>query len=419
MVKEWVHWCRLCAKEDLNNTHVNILLEDQKEIPLSDTINKCFSIDITPLNGKPNMICEECQSFIVSIINFAKKTSQVQAMFAELLDISESLDSYKTKEQETKFDHEAILPTDPYNNLSKTNTEVQDPLIELTEIQKTEQDKLNIDIKIEEPLSCTYELDQTYEPEPESYDHLSTNDCSKSKLTKKKERKIGKKKIKKERHTCLKCQKVFKLKLQLVRHMEKEHANKEDPLFICEVCGKICKTKGNLKDHKLSHSQERKHKCKFCDKTFIRVYTLKRHEDSHNETKYICVVCGLQLKTQHTLSTHMVVHSDERKFKCNLCSNEYKRSKALKTHLLTHSGVKRYFCDFCDKTFTTAENCRLHLNKHHPVEHEQQKAAGKNEISKIVVPELKKLHAELIRRKHEQNELYSQIAVDRIFQNNM
>lgn len=83
--------------------------------------------------------------------------------------------------------------------------------------------------------------------------------------------------------------------------------------FICEECGKAFGTKGALKEHQITHSEDAPFACSFCEKRFKNLPRLKTHEDIHNDTQYICPICGLQLNTKRTLKMHMVCHSDKKK----------------------------------------------------------------------------------------------------------
>lgn len=100
------------------------------------------------------------------------------------------------------------------------------------------------------------------------------------------------------------------------------------------------------------------------------------HEDTHNNTAYVCPECGLSLNTKRTLRRHMIVHSDVKKYKCQYCGKEYKRAKSLKIHLILHTGMHPYKCPFCDRTFADGSNCRSHKKKAHPEELAAFEAAG-------------------------------------------
>lgn len=409
MSTNWMHWCRLCACGDQDNIHENVFLED-KGHPLSETINKCFGININYADGWPNTICEQCFSFVKSILNLSHRVSKVQAMFSELIHGTDDLNANEVRDRyglNTNVD----VKFEPGRSISSTNIEeinvpempfeMKEQLIDIIQGQCMNSDEVFATAIKTEDAEDDGKSDQfcSYLSESDSRD---TKKYVKRKKSKKFKSKLKKKpEIKRTPNYCSGCDKNFKTHSGYVRHMKREHdivIAPIPPVLVCEICGKSYKTVGSLKEHKQTHSTEKILKCSQCDKAFNNQNSLRRHEDTHNGTNYICVVCGLQLNTKRTLQTHMIVHSEQKKYKCDLCGNEYKRAKALKYHLLTHTGLKPFLCDFCEKAFSTAVNCRIHLKRHHPVEFAQQEAAGKCQVSKAVVPELKVLKAELIKR---------------------
>ena len=50
---------------------------------------------------------------------------------------------------------------------------------------------------------------------------------------------------------------------------------------MCSKCGKAFARKDNLKDHELTHSEERKHKCPICEKSFKQAQVLTNHMKRH------------------------------------------------------------------------------------------------------------------------------------------
>lgn len=160
--------------------------------------------------------------------------------------------------------------------------------------------------------------------------------------------------------------------------------------FICDKCGRACKTFASLTEHLLVHSNECPFECEVCHKGFKNKSRLKTHMDIHNECVYKCPDCGLELNTRRTLVQHRLVHSDEKRFKCNFCEAAFKRSKALKNHLILHTGLRPYKCKFCNKAFSNGSNCRAHKKRAHPKELAEDEANGKVS-EQLPIPKLEEL----------------------------
>ncbi|XP_055382207.1 zinc finger protein 658B-like [Condylostylus longicornis] len=191
-------------------------------------------------------------------------------------------------------------------------------------------------------------------------------------------------------YACPQCNKKFTNEWYVQDHIRIVH--KRDRPFICELCGAAFGSNRNLVDHHLTHSEEKKFKCPKCEKTFKCKRALKLHVDIHDDTEYICQVCGLKLNTRRILRRHMIVHSDLNKYRCNFCSKQFKRPDAFKNHLILHTGLKPYECSFCDLTFANGSNCRKHQRTTHPVELAAAELKGKQKLAKNV-PSIKQLKA--------------------------
>ncbi|XP_050089596.1 zinc finger protein weckle-like [Anopheles aquasalis] len=189
-------------------------------------------------------------------------------------------------------------------------------------------------------------------------------------------------------YSCDFCDKTF-VKLSSTKlHILANH--QDFRTYVCEECGKSFATRSALKEHLIIHSDEQPFQCAYCPRRLKNLGRLKAHEDTHNETVYVCPHCGLKLNTRRTLNMHLVVHSDKKRFKCQYCGNEFKRGKALKAHLILHTGLRPYACPFCDKTFTNGSNCRNHKKKFHPKELAELEASG-GQLPTANIPKLQQL----------------------------
>ncbi|KAL5006304.1 hypothetical protein ScPMuIL_015110 [Solemya velum] len=109
--------------------------------------------------------------------------------------------------------------------------------------------------------------------------------------------------------------------------------------FTCDLCGKECFTKFQLRDHKLIHQED---------------------------TPFICEVCGQGFKSRTCLNSHVFHrHSSERKHICPECQRSFKTKTQMLVHMRTHTGEKPFHCPECPYKSTTRGNMRLHLANRH------------------------------------------------------
>ncbi|XP_018571596.1 zinc finger protein 883-like [Anoplophora glabripennis] len=172
---------------------------------------------------------------------------------------------------------------------------------------------------------------------------------------------------------CNLCGKVFRRKGYLKNHMA-IHA-KIKP-FECKICGKGFTQRHALTRHNLVHTKERPFQCNLCGKTFTRKEILMDHLKNHEEGSkpYLCFHCGKCFSNKDYLSKHLKYYlpgkgkkktnSEEKKCICPQCGKQLHSVSYLKTHLLTHTGEKPYECNICGNRFTVLRSLNHHLNIH-------------------------------------------------------
>ncbi|XP_067625198.1 zinc finger protein 208-like [Eurosta solidaginis] len=185
-----------------------------------------------------------------------------------------------------------------------------------------------------------------------------------------------------KKYPCPCCEQKLSTKSAVDQHIRFVHMH-ERPV-ICEECGTGVRTKSELIKHMLIHTDTATFECEICKKCFKSDERLKKHLQIHSPTKLICPECGLRLNSRSTLNNHLLVHSDVRKHKCDYCERSFKRSKELKNHLILHTGLKLYSCDFCDKKYARASNLRTHKRYQHPKEIAALDAGGVKPYSKDI-----------------------------------
>ena len=117
--------------------------------------------------------------------------------------------------------------------------------------------------------------------------------------------------------------------------------------------------------------------CKYCNKSFSRVYHLNRHKQNvHSEISeedpLFCNECNKSFKSRRGYTQHMFqVHRDKDKVhRCHLCDYTTKYQKKLDVHVVKHnssspSPEQTYLCVECGKIFKTKDILRKHQKEVH------------------------------------------------------
>lgn len=149
-------------------------------------------------------------------------------------------------------------------------------------------------------------------------------------------------------YTCKTCNRGYKLKSSLVRHMKKVHSN-----AVSFPCGRsIHVTK--KKQHSGKHSK-------------------KKHELSKDIPKsYTCDICSKTYTVRESILRHLkVAHSDAPIFHCHVCNYTTKREQDFKTHIkLKHSALcdsgnikVKNTCRYCKQIYRNKKDLAKHRNK--------------------------------------------------------
>ncbi|KAG5666834.1 hypothetical protein PVAND_014844 [Polypedilum vanderplanki] len=114
--------------------------------------------------------------------------------------------------------------------------------------------------------------------------------------------------------------------------------------------------------------------CDICNKTFSKVYSLKRHKILHtNERNFECTLCtnkyfhkselNRHIKRNHGENSKMEVR-ENKKFNCDICQKEFNFKKLLNVHKITHSKKPKMECDLCGKILISKSNLLAHMKSH-------------------------------------------------------
>lgn len=76
----------------------------------------------------------------------------------------------------------------------------------------------------------------------------------------------------------------------------------------CHICDRVFKNRSNVKRHINDVHSEKSRQCKICDGFFDDKYLLSLHLRDH--PNFSCDKCGKELKTKHEMTFHLTIHQE-------------------------------------------------------------------------------------------------------------
>jgi len=193
-------------------------------------------------------------------------------------------------------------------------------------------------------------------------------------------------------YRCELCKKTFMSKTAQIYHRGVSHS-KSRPKVECEVCGEILSHLVSLQRHMKKHETVPKEfQCPECDKSFKRKDSLQRHirivhrlftfkvglvntfKDGENQFK--CKSCAKVFQGPNG-ENNFVKHLTERcksneRFKCDICHKDFSRSATLDQHReATHNDANRestYSCTSCSFLTKYKSSLDRHIKRLHEKE---------------------------------------------------
>ncbi|CAL4121213.1 unnamed protein product [Meganyctiphanes norvegica] len=186
---------------------------------------------------------------------------------------------------------------------------------------------------------------------------------------------LEKHKMTHEQVSCTRCNKNFKSRKLMLRHLAthagQEHQNKDYP-FACLECQKSFASKSALSRHSKIHSKSLgRFQCPECKRRMktrscLTEHLARVHKIYSEAVRYHCSMCNKKFTSQIYLEQHMLCHREGSTalWNCNKCDHRFQRPKALYKHLASHD--KMHKCPNCQKQFTHIKKLTSHMRSHHP-----------------------------------------------------
>lgn len=163
-------------------------------------------------------------------------------------------------------------------------------------------------------------------------------------------------------HQCNQCPKAWRTVSELKNHLI---SHSQERPFICEICGQAYKHKTALNIHVGMHNGISPFTCVYCKKCFTQKGGLLRHMPIHTgELPYQCDLCGKCFVHHTSFKIHQLSHTGQKHYKCNICSLALLSASHLKRHLRVHTGEKNFVCTTCGKRFAEKYNLISHQKLH-------------------------------------------------------
>lgn len=135
--------------------------------------------------------------------------------------------------------------------------------------------------------------------------------------------------------SCILCNLDFPIKRDYTSHTEEKHHMNENHQFVCSECSKSFLSLRKLKRHFAVHLPDEvklNQTCPYCDKKFSKRVNVQAHIRAIHlcERPFVCEECGKSFQTKGALKEHQITHSDECPFQCKFCPKKFKNMPRLR-----------------------------------------------------------------------------------------
>uniref|UniRef100_UPI0037E9A053 oocyte zinc finger protein XlCOF6.1-like n=1 Tax=Semicossyphus pulcher TaxID=241346 RepID=UPI0037E9A053 len=259
---------------------------------------------------------------------------------------------------------------------TQEEADTKDSLFNIIYVQRSDEDGRPLTHQNQDGQNEGNSLSGQLKPEPdrESYDASEPNsdrqtsggsddewrDCAGFHLSRKPQLAAGE--TSERPYTCSVCNKTFRIKSILTRHMKMHSGEKP---YSCSVCGKSFIQRSYLQTHMNSHTGQKPYTCRFCGRGFTQVGNMNAHIRIHTgEKPHSCSDCGKSFREKADLIRHRIIHTGEKSYICSVCNMKFTTQSNLTRHMKTHSGDRPFGCTACGKSFIRRSHLIIHMKTH-------------------------------------------------------
>lgn len=140
----------------------------------------------------------------------------------------------------------------------------------------------------------------------------------------------------------------------------------------CPYCDSyFLKNSSDFQQHIWAHEGLKPYTCNICDYAGCRKSNLKLHMNRHKTEKiHLCELCGKKFKSEVSLKSHTLGHTNEgKRFKCSECDFASALKPSLTRHMEQHArGTQDFQCSHCFYSCNKVGPLKRHYKKKHPDE---------------------------------------------------
>lgn len=364
--------CRVCLVSNVEGIQMAALFTTtyKHSLNICDMLTTCTSLDLSPTDGLPNLICTNCLANLITAYEFHLQCHKTDEEIRLTLGILSKSNNILISNSATKEN----VPLTLVNESDQQQSETIKVEIDVLTTDIPISDDLTDDIDPKQECEVLMQIDvndddeineERLQDDDSESDYIAALDPatdSEDDVPLRKPKVKSVKVKKKKEFPCLVCGKMFNKNYRLIRHSN-VHNSYGKP-YECETCKIRFASESSLIRHAIKHTEAlsettiinerpRIYKCPECPREFLKQESLSSHLKTHKtqmlNKEYLCEYCPKKFSKMNLLTRHVKCHDEFKQHKCNICDRTFSMGAQLIDHMNRHRGVKPHVCNVCHK----------------------------------------------------------------------